>query len=61
MRTFSYTVTEYDQARIGVIVATHRGTVELAQAHDFTAWAAEEWPGDRYKAQLDLGKSPQLI
>jgi hypothetical protein len=35
--------------------------IELDRAGDFTGWASERWPHDRYTVTLDPGqKSPKL-
>jgi hypothetical protein len=59
---FRYTVQEHDLAKPWLVVGeTRHLTVELGDAREFAAWAAEKWPHDRYTAELDPGQERQWL
>ncbi|MFZ1996500.1 MAG: hypothetical protein WAU75_20480 [Solirubrobacteraceae bacterium] len=54
VRTYPYTVTEYDARRPWLIVGPlRRMTVELEDGEDFATWAAKAWPRPRYQADRE--------
>ena len=54
MRTWNFSVTEYDPTKPWLIVSVRRGmTVELDDEIPFTDWAHDEWPSPRYSVELD--------
>jgi hypothetical protein len=62
MRTFTYTLVEYDPQKSWLVLSTRLGmTVELERAADFGEWSREAWPGERYRATLDPGQAERLM
>ena len=53
VRSFSFTVTEHDPDRPWIVTGVEHQTVELEYDVDFFAWAAEQWPSERFTVQLD--------
>jgi hypothetical protein len=58
---FRFTVFEHDADRPWIVGETQHLTVELEQASDFTEWAAEHWPRDRFTAELEPGQEAQRL
>jgi hypothetical protein len=53
VRTYSYTVTEYDVAKPWVVVGQARRAVDLEDGANFFDWAHRAWPRPRFSVQLD--------
>ena len=53
MKTYSFTLTEYERGKPWLIRATGRQSVQLPDDQDFYTWALEQWPADRYRVALD--------
>ena len=58
MREHRFTLTEYDPDRPWVVRATGRHVIELPDDQDFGAWAAERWPDQRFKVELEPKLEP---
>jgi hypothetical protein len=50
---FSYTVTEYDPDKPGIVVGRGQHTVTLDADENFFLWARERWPEPRWSVELD--------
>jgi hypothetical protein len=54
VRSYSFTVAEHDPERPWILVGEiRRLTVELEDGQGFYEWATREWPGPRFKVELD--------
>ena len=54
VRTWNFSVTEYDPNKPCVIVSIRRGlTVELADEIPFMDWAHDRWPSPKYSVEPD--------
>jgi hypothetical protein len=59
MQLLRYSVVEFDPDKPWVVLAQQHGlTVRLPDEASFAAWAAEQRPPSRYRAQLDAGEPP---
>jgi hypothetical protein len=50
---YSFTVTEHDAEKPWIVLSTGRHSVQLEDGEEFFAWAAEQWPRERFTVQLD--------
>lgn len=54
MKTWTYTLTEYEPDKPWLIISVRRGmTVELEDRADFFEWSHQQWTTDRYSVELD--------
>ena len=58
MRSYSFSVTEDDEARSWLIRSMDHRTVELEDGVDFATWASREFPGERFTVQQDPHLGP---
>lgn len=59
--SYSFTLTEYDDARPWIVRGQARREVELEPGVNFFAWAAEAWPAPHWGVQLDPWQLPPAV
>lgn len=58
---FAYRLTSYDPDRPWIVIGMQHLAIELDDAKDFAAWAAERWPKPRYGVELAPGQAPPIF
>ena len=53
MRSYRFTLTEYDPDRPWIVRARDTQTVTLADEASFFEWAHEHWPAPQWSVELD--------
>jgi hypothetical protein len=53
MPTHSYRLVEYDADRPWIVVANEQRAVDLPDDEDFSRWARQQYPGDRFRVIPD--------
>jgi hypothetical protein len=53
MRTYRFTLTEYDPDRPWIVRGQDVQTITLADGASFFEWAHEHWPAPRWSVELD--------
>jgi hypothetical protein len=56
-----FTLTEYDPDRPWIVRVTGRHVIELPDDEDFAVWAADRWPDQRFRVELDPKLEPMEL